>query len=232
MEARCASDCASDAVELNSWDVDSTGRGIDTASEERDFLARRETRAMSTTAKVTLAEYDAIVLRGDLEDRRVELVRGEIREMSPIGAAHERAVDILTEWIFEVLPKRKVWIRVQNSVGLPGLESVPEPDIGWVARRDYSKARPVTDDVLLVIEVAHSSLKYDLGAKAQLYAEAGIGDYWVVNLIDRCVEVFRDPTPEGYRHRERFSPGQSVQPLAFPEARLIVDDVFTASDDL
>src|SRR5438309_4413683 len=108
--------------------------------------------------------------------------------MSPMGPLHEQAVDILTEWSITNVPRGIVWVRIQNSIGIPGLDSVPEPDICWVRRRDYSAGRPLAGDILLIIEVSDSSLAYDRGEKANLYAAALIADYWVVNIADRCVE--------------------------------------------
>lgn len=132
---------------------------------------------MSTIARLTIDQYDRMIAAGILrEDQRVELIHGEIRELSPIGPDHETAVDKLNEWSFESLPKRKVRIRVQNSVGVPELDSAPQPDIAWVARRDYRAGRPTADDVLLIIEVADSSVLFDRREKAELYATARVKD--------------------------------------------------------
>ena len=109
--------------------------------------------------------------------RRIELIHGELREMNPIGPTHEEVVDRLNRWSIKHLPEDRVRVRVQNSIGLPALQSAPEPDIAWVVERDYSRGRPTAADVLLVIEVAESSLKNDIGEKADLYAAAGIADY-------------------------------------------------------
>lgn len=126
----------------------------------------------------------------------------------------------MNEWSIHTLPAGAAWVRVQNSIGLPELESAPEPDLAWVARRDYSQARPTAADVLLVIEVSESSLRYDCGEKADLYAEAGIRDYWVINLPERCVEVRRDPAAGRYRSLQTFGGQQEVRPLAMPEVVL------------
>ena len=148
---------------------------------------------MSTIAHLTLSEYDRMIAAGEFvprERNRLELIRGELRNMTPIGAEHEVIVDFLTEWSFSNLPKGRAWVRVQNSIGLPILDSAPEPDLAWVARRDYSRGRPVQEDVLLVIEVSESTLRFDLGEKADLYAEAGIEDYWVMNGTDIFLTCF------------------------------------------
>jgi len=108
-----------------------------------------------------------------------------------------------------------------SNVGVCGLGKLA-PGAGRVilARRDYSKSRPTVGDVLLVIEVADSSLAYDCGEKAELYAAAGIADYWVVNLPGRCVEVRRDPQGGRYRSQRAFAGGEELRPLAVPEAVL------------
>lgn len=178
---------------------------------------------MSTIAHLTLAEYDRMIACGVLDHgrrRRIEFIRGEIREMTPIGSLHEVVVDRLNEWSIKGLPEGKAWVRVQNSIGLPELESAPEPDLAWVARRDYSRARPVAADVLLVVEVAESSLAYDCGEKADLYAAAAIADYWVVNLVDRTIEVRRDPAAGAFRSLKTFAGDDELRPLAVPGLRL------------
>lgn len=171
---------------------------------------------MSTIARFSLAEYDRIVETGALDGRHLELIRGEIRERAPIGPTHEDVVDLLNQWSFEHV-SGKARIRIQQSVGLPELESAPEPDVGWVAPRSYRTGRPRSSDVFLIIEVAESSLAYDRGDKAAMYAEAGVQDYWVVNLRDRTVEVHRDPQGGKYLSVAAHRDQDEVRSLAFPE---------------
>ncbi len=178
---------------------------------------------MSTVTHLTLAEYDRMIAAGAFEPREqhyVELIHGEIREMSPIGPPHEVILDYLTEWSFTSLPKGKVWVRVQNSIGIPELDSAPQPDLVWVARRDYSRGRPVGEDVLLVIEVSESSLRFDLGAKADLYATAGIADYWVVNIAAHTILVHRDPAGGHYRTVRTCAEADELHPLRIPQVGL------------
>jgi Uma2 family endonuclease len=186
---------------------------------------------MSLTTRVSFQEYEEMIRRGEFEPREehhVELIYGEVLPMSPIGPRHDSTVDDLAEWSFDNAPRESVRVRVQGSLGIPGLGSLPEPDLAWLRRQDYASRRPTPADVLLLIEVADSSLARDRGLKAQLYAEAGIADYWLVSLSDRCVEVRRDPEGKSYRHVEAFRAGQEVRPLAFPEVALAVDRLFPA----
>ena len=138
---------------------------------------------MSAIAHISLDEYERIVAAGVFEARRLEFIRGEIREMSPKGNRHEDMVDQLDEWSHEALRGKGVRIRVQNSIRLPSLDTLPEPDLTWVIRHRYSRRKPGPEDIHLVIEVAETSLEYDLGDKAELYAAAGIRDYWVVDSV-------------------------------------------------
>ena len=140
---------------------------------------------MSTTTRITLEQYDEMIRRGDFEPREehhVELIYGEISRMNPINPPHDDAVEELNIWSFEVLPPKAARVRVQGAFGIPFLDSVPQPDLAWLRWNRYVRQRPTPEDVLLVIEVADSSLAKDRGLKARLYAEAGIADYWIVNL--------------------------------------------------
>ena len=184
---------------------------------------------MSTSTRVTLAEYHERIGRGEFvprEEHHVELIRGEVLPMSPIGPPHSHVVDLLNDWSWEVLPRGAVWVRVQGSVAIPALESEPEPDLVWLRRGDFSRQHPEPADVLLLVEVSDSSLAKDRGLKAELYAEAGVADYWVVDVPGRRVEVRRGPEGRSYRSVEAFGPGAVVRPMAFPEAALDVRRIF------
>lgn len=186
---------------------------------------------MSTVAHVTIAEYDRMIAAGEFEPREehyVELIRGEIRQMSPIYPPHEAALDHLMYWSIDNSPRDLVRVRNQNSLGIPELESVPQPDLFWVRKRDYSKTRPTAEDVLLLIEVADSSLRYDRGTKSDLYAEAGIQDYWIANVQQQVMEVHRKPVGGRYQERQSYAMGQTLAPLAFPEIILEVASVWAS----
>lgn len=174
---------------------------------------------MSTTVRLSLAEYDRMIACGVFDRRerlRLELIHGELRDMAPIGPDHEDILDLLLEWSMDEVPRQKIRVRVQNSIGFPPFDSAPEPDLVWVVKRSYRRGRPTAGDVLLVIEIADSSLRYDCGEKAALYAAAGIADYWVVNVPDRLIEVRRDPEQDGYRSIRAFRGEEEIQPLAVP----------------
>jgi Uma2 family endonuclease len=176
-------------------------------------------------AKLSLEEYERMVNAGVFAGprRRLELIYGEIRQMSPIGDPHAEVVDRLDEWGHEYARGKPVRVRIQNAIRLPHAASSPEPDVSWVVKRNYWRGKPGPSDILLIIEVADSSLEDDTGEKAVLYAGAGIRDYWVVNLRNQTVEVRRDPGPEGYQSVERLAGKVEVRPLALPGAVLIPD---------
>ncbi|MEO1496313.1 MAG: Uma2 family endonuclease [Planctomycetota bacterium] len=181
------------------------------------------------TAKFTLAEYEAMVEAGAFEPlrgRRLEFLRGEIVEMSPIGSRHSEVVNRLMRWSVLLEQTFGFTTHCQQPIRIPLSDSVPEPDLAWTVARDYSDQHPGAADTLLVIEVADSSLDYDLGEKALVYAEAGITDYWVVNLREACVEVLREPTATGYGRRTVFAHDETLAPLAFPAATLTVSELF------
>lgn len=177
---------------------------------------------MSTVAHLTLEQYERMIESGVFdprEENRIEFIRGEIREMSPINPLHVEVLLRLREWSYASL-RAAARVVIQSPIGLPALESAPEPDLVWVKVHDYSRRRPTPDDILLLVEVAESSLDFDTGEKAELYAAAGIADYWVVDLAARAVEVRRQPIDGRYRSLQTFTGDAEVRPLAFPEVIL------------
>ena len=184
---------------------------------------------MSTIAQITLEEYDRMIAAGVFDperDRRLELIDGELREMAPIGPIHEDVVDRLMEWSTMMLRGSVLKPRCQHSIGLPGERSAPQPDITWVNRRNYRRGRPTAAEVALVIEVADSSVVSDRGRKGDLYSAAGIQEYWLVDVNHECIEVRRQPTPQGYRQVQTLSGDAEVHPLASPAAVLRLKMLF------
>ena len=154
------------------------------------------------------------------EDEHVELIGGRIVEMSPEGPAHAGAIDLCAEALRAVFGPGYT-VRVQHALIVDPADE-PEPDVAIVpgGPRDHLAEHPRT--AALVVEVADSSLDYDRGQKAQLYARAGFEEYWIVNLRDRCVEVHRQPSPEGYARVMTLAADATVSPLAAPAARIAV----------
>ena len=161
------------------------------------------------------------------EDDRIELIEGELVTMSPIGAEHSGLVKKLTELLFGRLNKRAL-ISVQDPIQLDDF-SEPEPDLALLQPRAdyYMRSLPRPADVLLVIEVADSGLAYDRTVKMPLYAQAGIAEAWIVNLIDRWIEVYRDPSPAGYTTMLKILPGRTIAPQAFADVIVGVDDLLS-----
>ena len=186
---------------------------------------------MSTAVHFTANQFEKMIASGVFEepcDSRIELIFGELREMAPLGLLHEDYVDFLAEWSADVLPRKRAKVRVQQTVGIPQLESIPVPDIAWVPRRRYQDRRPQGSDVWLIIEVADTSLEYDLGDKCLLYAQAGIREYWVVSVRLKSVNVFRGPTKKGYKDAQAFSIGNTISPISVSQAVLSIKDLFGA----
>ncbi len=186
---------------------------------------------MSTSTKITMAQYDEMIRQGVFEpgeEHRVELIYGEIIPMRPINAPHTYLVGLMTEWSFDVLPRKQVFVSPQGAIIIPSLDSEPQPDLVWARRRNYRTQLPSSTDILLLVEVSDRSLSKDRGLKARLYAEAGIIDYWIVNINGQRVEVRRDPDGSTYRSIETFHAGQEVHPLAFPDVSLPVESIFPA----
>lgn len=150
--------------------------------------------------RLTVADYHRLGDAGILgKDDRVELLEGQLVDMSPIGPRHALAVDALTELLVHAVAGR-AHVRVQNPVTLDR-GSEPQPDLTVVRRpwSGYPHAHPGPADILLLIEVADSSLELDLGAKRAIYARAGIGEFWIVDLTTDTLLVHRDPDGDGYR---------------------------------
>jgi Uma2 family endonuclease len=172
-------------------------------------------------------QYERLVDLGVFEGEPLELIRGQLIVAEPKGSPHAAGVEMAGEALRAALPPGWI-VRMQNPVALDD-ESVPEPDVAVVRGRhaDYRHAHPARP--ALIIEVAESSVAFDRVQKGSLYARAGIADYWIVNLEDRVVEVYRDPGPDltapfGWRYSsmDRFRPGDSVTPLGVPAAPLAV----------
>ncbi len=171
-------------------------------------------------------EYHAMIRSGVwAEDDRLELVDGEIIEMSPIGPSHSAHVKRLNRLFVRHFGDRAI-VGVQDPVWL-GPRTEPQPDLSVLRPRDddYGESLPTGDDILLLVEVSESSADYDRGVKVPLYARSGVVEVWLIALDSRWIEVYTEPSPVGYRVMRRVLPGESIAPKALPDALLPVDDI-------
>ncbi len=176
--------------------------------------------------KWTTEEYERLVALGVLEeDERVQLVEGEIVEVSPQSAPHVTAVRLVEEALRAAFGVG-FDVRVQGPLRLaPDSESEPDVAVVRGSPRDYRDRHPTGQDAVLVVEVADATWRFDRDRKGRVYAGAGIPEYWIVNLQSRALEVYR--SPEGGRYREQLtcSAEQTLAPLSAPQARIRVADL-------
>ncbi|MBW4475559.1 MAG: Uma2 family endonuclease [Tolypothrix brevis GSE-NOS-MK-07-07A] len=175
-------------------------------------------------AKWTIDEYHRMIAAEILRDRRVELLKGEIVEMSPEGEPHAYCSHEAGEYLAKLLAERAT-IRQAKPITLPN-DSEPEPDVAIVQRlgRDYREHHPYPENIFWLIEYANSSLEKDLEIKSKIYAEAGIPEYWVVNLKKLHLVVFREPLEGDYATKLTLTAG-IIQPLAFPDVSVSVEQI-------
>ncbi len=187
---------------------------------------------LTTAKRFTITEYHRLAeLDFFTEDDRVELIKGEIIKMAAKGRPHSVCNTRLYKELFKLLDE-KATIRGQEPIVINN-NSEPEPDLVIVKNRpdDYFVNHPTPSDIFLVIEVADSFLKYDQEVKLPLYAEAGISDYWIFNLIVYHLECYSEPYQDiqgtfGYRHKSIILPNESVKLPSFPELILDLTKVF------
>ena len=178
-----------------------------------------------THHRFTVDEFQRMAQTGILdEDARVELLDGQIVEMSPIGPRHAGCVRLLIRLLSRAADR--VMIDVQNPVVL-GTYAAPQPDLAILRLRadDYAHAHPGPDDILLVIEVADTSVATDRERKLPLYATAGIPEAWLVNLPEDVIEIHREPRNGIYTVRQIIRRGETLTPLRLPELTLSADDI-------
>ncbi|MBX6316140.1 MAG: Uma2 family endonuclease [Isosphaeraceae bacterium] len=174
----------------------------------------------------TVAEFERMAEVGILaHQERVELIEGEIVQMSPVGSPHAACVNRLNALFHKGLGDRVVVI-VQNPIHL-GERSEPEPDVALAQPRPdfYEAGHPGPADLYLVVEVMETSAGYDRQVKLPLYARAGIAELWLVDLAGRLVEVHRRPLGGQYAEKRTVTPGQTLAPEAFPEVVFAVEAI-------
>ena len=183
--------------------------------------------------RFTLDEYHQLINIGFFdEDERVELFEGVLVSMSPIKPPHANAVDLLLLIFASLLTQEGIRLRVQSPISIVDSDSEPEPDLILASDMGaaFAERHPSPSEVLLLVEVAESSLAQDRSKKGAIYAQAEIPEYWIWNLVDDVLEVYRDPhTPSSgdavYQTKLTFHRGESVAPLAFPDFEVVVDDI-------
>ncbi|NBC17982.1 MAG: Uma2 family endonuclease [Bacteroidetes bacterium] len=176
------------------------------------------------THRWTRREYERMGETGILApDARTELIDGAIIEMSPQSSYHAATVSLAQETLRHAFGDGYT-VRVQLPLAL-GATSEPEPDLAVVpgTPRDYVEAHPA--EAALVVEVADTSLDFDRSRKAAVYARAALADYWIINLRDHCVEVYRDPRGGLYGAKQTLASGEVLAPLARPETPIAVADL-------
>ncbi len=166
--------------------------------------------------RVTVADYYKMAEAGILgEDSRVELVEGEIVDMAPIGSKHAFVVSRLAQF-FTIAARDQYLVSVQNPLRLDD-QSEPQPDIILLKPGNYMDNLPGAGDVLLIVEVAHSSINYDRGVKLDLYARHAIPEVWLLDLMGGELLVCRKPADGQYRTLQKPLPDESVSPLLVKE---------------
>ncbi len=166
----------------------------------------------------TVEEYHQMTRAGIFtEDDRVELIEGEIVEMTPIGSHHAACVRRLNRLFSQQIGER-AFVSVQDPIQI-GKHSEPQPDLALLRPHQdfYASAHPTPHDILLLIEVADSSLEYDREIKVPLYARAGIPEVWLVDLPEDRVLVYRQPAAQGYQEIGQVGRGEHLTPEAFPD---------------
>ncbi|MBD1863795.1 MULTISPECIES: Uma2 family endonuclease [Trichocoleus] len=174
----------------------------------------------------TVAQYHQMVEAGILtEDDRVELLEGEIIEMSPIGRRHAACVDRLNRLFSDRLRERAI-VRVQNPVELSD-RSEPQPDIALLKPRPdfYEAGHPQPQDILLLVEVADTTVEFDREIKIPLYAKSGVREVWLVDLNQNAIAIYREPSLSVYGQVEELRQGQELTVQAFTDGSFAVDEV-------
>ena len=189
---------------------------------------RREIVAMLAAKKrnFSVDDYYCLADEGILhEDDRIELIDGEIIVMSPINSPHASGVRAFTVEFHKKVGDRAV-VSVQDPIHLSD-NTEPQPDIGLLRYRDdlYAGAHPTPDDILLLVEVADSSLERDREKARESYAKHGIPELWIANLRDEVIERYRNPTLDGYEDVDIFNRGDAISPGLLPDVEFAIDDL-------
>ena len=186
----------------------------------------------ATRRKFTIEEYHQLIDLGFFtENDRIELIRGEIIEMAPKRTPHSVCNSTLFGELYRLLSDRAN-VRGQEPIILPS-NSEPEPDVVIARKKDdnYLSAHPTAADIILVIEISDSTLKYDRETKLPLYAEAGINHYWIVNLVDNHLEAYTNTFSNlqgefSYRNKSIVLPNETIEIPDFTNLNLELNSIF------
>ncbi|WP_333208031.1 Uma2 family endonuclease [Microcoleus sp. S36b_A2] len=184
------------------------------------------TEAPFTLRKWTVKEYQKLGEIGFFHpEERVELISGNILKMSAKGTAHTSATRRTATLLRDILENLAA-VYTQDPIALHD-NSEPEPDIAVVRidPLDYATHHPTPSEVYLIIEVADTSLAYDREIKAKIYARSGIADYWILNVNERQLHVFREPTEDGYQSEIILGESASISPLQFPAFNIAIQQM-------
>ncbi|CCI22456.1 Uma2 family endonuclease [Microcystis aeruginosa] len=178
------------------------------------------------TRKFTVEEYEKMATEGIIKpDEKVELIRGEIIKMSPMGTRHASIVDRLIQLLYRKFGDL-ILLGVQNPIRLNN-NSQPEPDLSLLIPRSdfYVAAYPCPQDIYLIIEVSDSTIDYDRYTKIPLYAEANIQEVWIVNLKEECLEVYRHPLHGSYQAIQKYYRGEIIFIESFPAIEFTIAEI-------
>ena len=181
----------------------------------------------SSLKRWTVQDYHCMSELGILDpNERTELIAGQITLMAAKGTHHATALRLLATALDELFAAQSVFVSTQDPIQLDDF-SEPEPDLALVKGTilDYVDRHPRPDRVYLVVEVADSTLKHDCEVKDKVYAQAGIADYWVLDVKNRQLHIFRNPTSTGYTSHLILKEPNQVSPLAFPNLILTLTSI-------
>ena len=182
------------------------------------------------TRKFTIEQYHKMAEVGILNEQdRVELIRGEIIETSPIGLKHAATVNRLNQ-LFQQRLAQRIIVSIQNPIQLADT-SEPQPDVALLKSRPdfYETKIPTPEDICLLVEVSDRSLKCDRDVKIPLYAESKITEVWLIDVNNQSIRVYRQPEENSYQDVQNFTRGQSISPSTFPDIIITVDEIFGLS---
>jgi len=178
----------------------------------------------------TRSELQAISDAGLIETEKLELIEGDLIEKMGKNRPHILALSLLTQYLSGVFSF--LYLQTEGPIDVSPQDnptSEPEPDIVVLISplATFSDTNPRPTDIRLICEVSSTTLAFDLTTKANLYARAGITEYWVLDLTNTRLIVYRDPTPNGYQSIQAYAPNESISPLAAPTATLNVNQLFS-----